>query len=180
MNPGPHPVVAAVARVTRPIYATCGGVAIIMLAIITIVTLLQIVFRVLEVQIRGLSDIAAYATAGVTFLGLASTFRAGGLIRVELLLDRLSAPWRGVAEFGCLSLALVVSGATTFAAVGMVITSREISGEAALFLPFPIWWAQVPMVVGLAVLTLAFAEALLERICGVRSEAVGSEMVADI
>jgi TRAP-type C4-dicarboxylate transport system permease small subunit len=174
-----HPFLAAVARVTRPIYAICGASAIVMLALITVVTLLQIVFRVFEVQVRGLGDIAAYATAGVTFLGLASTFRAGGLIRVELLLEHLSARWRGAAEFMCLVVAVVVMGATTVAAVGMVITSRDL-GEAALFLPFPIWWAQVPMVVGLAVLTLAFSEALLERLCGLRPEVVRAEMVADI
>jgi TRAP-type C4-dicarboxylate transport system permease small subunit len=174
-----HPFLAALARVTRPVYTLCGGLAIAMLVVITVVTLLQIGFRVFEVRVRGLSDVAAYATAGVTFLGLASTFRGGGLIRVELLLDRMPARWRAAVEVACLVIAIVVTGATTVATVDMVITSRNL-GEAALFLPFPIWWAQVPMVIGLAVLTLAFSEALLERVCGSPTEVVGAEMVADI
>jgi TRAP-type C4-dicarboxylate transport system permease small subunit len=179
MTPTRHPIVAAISRVTRPIYSAAGVLALGMLVLITLVTVLQIVFRVFEVQIRGLSDVAAYATAGVTFLGLAPTYRAGGLIRVELLLDRLRPAWRGAAETMCLLAAVAVSGATTFASVGMLITSREL-GEAALFLPFPIWWAQVPMVVGLAILTLAFSESLLERLSGNHREALRAEMVADI
>lgn len=179
MHSRAHPILAAVSRATGPIYAASGVLAIFMLALITVVTLLQIGFRVFEVQVRGLSDIAAYATAGVTFLGLASTYRAGGLIRVELLLNRLAPRWRGMAETTCLVIAVVVMVATTVATVGMVITSRDL-GEAALFLPFPIWWAQVPMVIGLAVLTLAFSEALLGHLCGFHTETAGAEMVADI
>lgn len=172
-------LVAAVSRFTRPIYAACGAAAILMLFLILVFTVLQMAFRVMEVQVRGLSDLASYATAGVTFLGLAYTFRSGGLIRVELWIERLSPKWCNVVELYCLLVATFVCGASTVAAVQMVITSRML-GEAALFLPFPIWIAQVPMAFGLGVLTLAFAEALLQQLTGTRKQTRDPNTIADI
>jgi TRAP-type C4-dicarboxylate transport system permease small subunit len=171
--------VAAVARFTRPIYAACGAGAIVMLVLIIVATVLQMAFRVMEVQIRGLSDLAAYATAGVTFLGLAYTFRSGGLIRVELVIERLPPKWNHVVEIYCLAMSGIVCGAAAVASVQMLVTSHML-GEAALFLPFPIWMAQVPMAIGLAVLTLAFAEALLQQLTGTRQPTRGRNTIADI
>lgn len=157
------PLLATAAGLTRRIYRLSGAAAVAMLGLIVVLTLLQIACRMLGLQVRGLSDIVAYASAGLTFLGLAYTFRTGGLLRVELVLNRLPAKWRHAAEIGCLLVAVAVLGTATAAAVQMVITSRDL-GEAALFLPFPIWIAQVPLVLGLAILTLAFVEALIEQL----------------
>lgn len=139
---------------------------------ICILVALQVTFRLVDallvligmqrlgIGITGVSEIAAYLLVGATFLGLAYTFIHHAHIRVTLLVTRLPAALRAWFEVFCLGIALIISLLLSYGLVGLIIESREFNDVSSGFMSIPLWIPQTVLLVGVALLCLALAEAL--------------------
>src|SRR5690606_33165888 len=92
------------------IYAAGAVLAALCMVAIALLTLAQIVGRIIGVLIVDAGELAGFAMAGSIFFALAHTLRTGGHIRVNLLLLRLGGKVRRSFEIWCLGLATILSG----------------------------------------------------------------------
>ncbi len=106
-------------------------------------------------------DIAAWCMAACAFLGLAHTFKAGEMIRVGLVIDRLSGRLRHAIEVLSLSIGLTFIGYFTANAVRLTYDSYRFNDLAQGILPVPLWFPQLGFTGGLAILTIAFLDELI-------------------
>jgi len=88
----------------KGLYRLSELLALLLGLFVLLVILAQVVGRFLGFVVPSALELAGFATAGLIFLGLGPTFRAGGHIRVELLLRRL--PPKARAPLGRAALGL--------------------------------------------------------------------------
>ena len=71
------------------LYEGCGKLAAVGLILIGVFVLAQVLGRLTGIPVPGTDDLAGYAMASSSFLGLAHTFNRGAHVRVTLMLDQL-------------------------------------------------------------------------------------------
>ena len=160
------------------IYRAAGGLAaIFILAIVVLVTAqvcLNLADKVaagvtgkgLGLTIPSYSDFTGFFLAASTFLALAYTLRAGGHIRVTLLITRLPAGVHGAVEIAVVLVALAMSAFATWYLVLLVMESAEFGDRSSGMVSVPLWIPQTPVAVGLGVLTLALTDELVGLLRG--------------
>jgi TRAP-type C4-dicarboxylate transport system permease small subunit len=147
-------------------FKACGVLAGMFLVLIAVVILAQVFGRMAGRMVPGADELAGFFLAASSFLALAYTLRTGGHIRVTLFIGRLAPGPRRLFEAGCLALAAGISGYFAWHAVVMTWESWVFGDRAIGVLPTPLWIPQLAVVLGLAMLTLALAEALLDVLQG--------------
>lgn len=147
------------------IYFGSGVLAALFLVAIALLILAQIVGRWVGIIVPSTEDFSGYFLAAASFLALAHTLRAGGHIRVSLLLDRWPPATRRAVELATLLFALALTLYAAWSCILLVIESYEFGEVSSGYVPVPIWIPQTPMALGMAI----FAVALLdELICTLR------------
>jgi len=124
---------------------------------------LSITSRLLRWDVPGLDAYAGYAIASALFLALPATLLRGEHIRVTLVIDRLSARWRGVLEWWCVLAALALSVYIAWYAVQLAwisYTTHDVSPAADAT---PLWMPQLSMVLGCLGLVVALVQAVWHR-----------------
>ena len=137
------------------LYAASGALAALSLAGVCVVMLAQALGREIGVLVRGADDITAWLTAASAFLALGHTFRRGELVRVGILLERLSAPARRRAEMAALSVALAFVGYMLWAVTKFVYESWRFGELAQGLIKIPIWIPQSSVVLGMLIFFIA-------------------------
>ncbi len=125
------------------------------------VILAQVGGRFWGVVVPSALEVAGFATGGLIFLGLAPTLRAGGHVRVGLLLGHLPPGIRRWAEALALALGLGVTLYAAWQVWGQVGESYRYGDLAPGLLPLPLWLPQSLLGLGLSFFALALLEALL-------------------
>ena len=120
--------------------------------------LAQALGREVGLLIRGADDITAWLTAACAFLALGHTFRRGELVRVGLVLERLSAPARHKAEMAALTVALLFVGYMLWAVTKFVYESWKFGELAQGLIKIPIWIPQSSLVLGMLIFFIAVAD----------------------
>lgn len=120
----------------------------------------------LRLSIPSYAEFAAYLLAAASFLGLAGALRAGAHVRVSLLIGRLSPGLRRASEVAVGALATLVAGYFCWRAGLMVHQSWLFGDRSYGLVSIPMWVPQMPMALGLGVLTLAFADLTLAAATG--------------
>ncbi|WP_312795759.1 TRAP transporter small permease [Tianweitania sp.] len=115
--------------------------------------------RVVGLDIPAGDDFASWSMAAASFLGIAHTFRSGEIIRVGLLVDRLTGRVRRVAELGCLILGTLIASYFAWYATEMTIFSWRFNDLAQGVVALPLWIPQLGFCGGL----ILFAIALLDE-----------------
>jgi TRAP-type C4-dicarboxylate transport system permease small subunit len=141
------------------LYMASGYVACLFLALIGVTIILQIVGRYLNFAFDA-TEVSGFAMAASTFLGLAYTLRSSAHIRVNLLVSRFGATGKRAAEIWCTGVATLAGLYFTWYAAAMAIESYAFGDVSPGLMAVPIWIPQVPMVLGLAILTIAFMDEL--------------------
>jgi TRAP-type C4-dicarboxylate transport system permease small subunit len=139
-------------------YLGCGVVGGIFLVLIASVILYQVFGRNLGYGIPGVDDLAALFLVASAFLALAPTLRAGGHIRVNLLLHYLPQRLRQVAELWCLGFAAALMGFLTYFTTDLAWESFAYGDRAIGQLPILMWIPQGGAALGLLALTIAFID----------------------
>lgn len=141
--------------------AAAGLVACVLLVAMGVVIFAAIVLRQFGMLIPGNEEIATFAMVGMAFLGLAYVYRAGGHVRVETLLSRLSQPVRVRVNIACVAVAFVICTAFAYFAFGLVRDSYVFGDVSEGLLAIPRWIPQLPVLIGLVLLALTLLEDLL-------------------
>jgi TRAP-type C4-dicarboxylate transport system permease small subunit len=106
--------------------------------------------------------------AATAFLGLAHTFKRGEMIRVGLVLERLSGRTKTVAEIVALGISAGFILYFTRHAAQMTYDSWRFNDVAQGVVALPLWIPQLGFVGGLAVLSIALVDEMINVVRGSR------------
>ncbi len=148
------------------LYLFAGYLAGLFLIVIFLLMMSLSLGRGVAINIPAGDDFAAWSMAAMAFLGLAHTFRSGELIRVGLILDRLSTGARRGVEILCLLVGTAVIGFFAWYAVHMTYDSWRFNDIAQGVLAVPLWIPQLGYSVGLVILAIAFVDELVHVLTG--------------
>jgi TRAP-type C4-dicarboxylate transport system permease small subunit len=143
------------------VYQGSGLLAGFFLVMVAVLSISQIVGRLLGFAAVTGDEFGGYCMAASSFLGLAWTLRANEHIRVTLLTAYLRRGGRRVLELSCLVIAAGLIGFFTFWAAEMVLTSYRLDDISQGLVPIKLWIPQLGMALGLAILSIAIIDDLL-------------------
>jgi TRAP-type C4-dicarboxylate transport system permease small subunit len=115
--------------------------------------MLQVLSRLVGVNIRGLTDYAGYFMAASAFLAFAHTFNRGAHIRLELFMSMMGR-FRTLAEWFSFLVSAAIALWLTYYAWSMVYWSWSLNDISQGLDATPIWIPQLSMAIGLTVLAL--------------------------
>ncbi len=139
------------------LFLACGGLAAIFLVGICVLVLAQVIGRLLGIAIPSADEFAGYCLSASSFLALSYAMRQSSHIRVTLLIDCLPPGRRRLTEVLCVTGGLALSAYLTWFTAEMVWFSVSFGDLTQGLVPIPLWIPQSGMLIGIAMLTLAFA-----------------------
>src|SRR3712207_895878 len=148
------------------LYRLSGYLAGLFLIVIFGLMMALSVGRTIGVNVPAGDDFASWCMAAMAFLGLAHTFRSGEMIRVGLLIDRLSGPTRRIFEIFSLVLGLAFVGFFAWHAVRLTYDSWRFNDMAQGVLAVPLWIPQLGYAAGLVILFIAFVDEFVHVLRG--------------
>lgn len=159
-------------RVLDSLYLAAGGLAALAILFICLLVSAQVGLNILariggpsmSFTIPSYADFAGYALATASFMAMAYTLRMGAHIRVNLLTSRLPLQAQWVAEIFALSLSAAMVGYATFFAASLLAESWHYGDTSPGIIAIPLWMPQTTMVIGLALLTLALLDTLVQSL----------------
>lgn len=148
------------------LYDLAGWLAALFMIAILVIIVAQIGARLLAIKFPGGTDYAGYCMAAASFLALAHTFRRGGHIRVELVLQRLSEPTRRRVGLVVLALGAALSWYFAWYAIRGVHFSWLLGDVSQGQDATPLWIPQSAMAVGVVLLAVALTDHLVRVLRG--------------
>ena len=153
-------------RTLDAIYAGSGALAVTFLVMIAVLTLAQVVARLLGTLVPSAEDFAGFCMAGAVFFGLAYTLRAGVHVRLLTVLTRVPKGVRRGLELACAGLAALVVADIAYYTVDMLLTSRQMNEYTIGLIPVPKWIPMLLMVGGELVLLIALIDSFVQLVRG--------------
>jgi TRAP-type C4-dicarboxylate transport system permease small subunit len=150
----------------RKAYATGAVLAGIFLVMIVLITLFQVLSRLVGAVGPDAGELAGYAMAAAIFLSLAHTFRNGGHVRVNLLLLHVRPSARRVLEYWCLGVLAAVAAMFALFSVQLVHDSYVMGDVATGMLPVPLWIPQLSMAAGSILFFVSVIDELVHMVRG--------------
>ena len=156
-------LVGAFDRVVSVMTRNSMKVTTVFLILLALLVVLEVILRKsIGFSLRITVEYSAYLSCGIIFLGLASTFRAGSHLRVEMLISRLGPKARRYADLWACVLALIYLFLLFKYALDIVITSYQVgavSRETILTIgghvfQTPMWIPQLVIPLGVSILVL--------------------------
>ena len=155
------PAAGFLRRVLDGIYLFAGYAAGIFLLAIFAIMMVMSVGRQFALNIPAGDDFASWCMAAMAFLGLAHTFKRGEMIRVGLLLERLHGRTKQIAEIVALGISTVFVLYFTRHAAQMAYDSWRFNDMAQGVVALPLWIPQLGFVGGLAILSIALIDEMV-------------------
>lgn len=157
-------------RLLDRLYQLAGAIAAIAILAICLLVTAQVSLNILarlggpslSFTIPSYADFAGYFLATASFFALSYTLRAGGHIRVNLVIQHLPDRTRWLFELLALALGGAMAGYATYFAAGLVGESWHYGDKSTGIVAIPLWIPQSAMVAGLGLLALAFLDTLVE------------------
>jgi TRAP-type C4-dicarboxylate transport system permease small subunit len=118
--------------------------------------------RVFNAPFLFVEELSGYLVLAIVFLGLATTLKAGGHIRVDILLGRATGAARVALQVGCLLVALVWAGFVVAGTARLLTEYWTQHVRSFAYLQTPLWIPATVMVAGAVLLFLQIL-ALLTR-----------------
>ena len=155
-------------RALDGLYLCAGYAAGVFLCVIFAIMMVMSVGRQFALNIPAGDDFASWCMAAMAFLGLAHTFKRGEMIRVGLLLERLHGRNKQIAEIVALGIATTFILYFTRHAAQMTYDSWRFNDMAQGVVALPLWIPQLGFVAGLAILSIALIDELINVMRGRR------------
>ena len=111
-------------------------------------------------------DFASWCMAAMAFLGLAHTFKRGEIIRVGVLIEKVTGRKRWVLEVFALAISTAFTLYFTWYAVAMTCDSWRFNDMAQGVLSIPLWIPQIGYSGGLFILAIALVDELVHVLKG--------------
>lgn len=165
-------------RVLDGLYAASEGLAAACVVAIFLLILAQVglnlgdkfaeaaVGEPLGLLVPSYAEFAAYLLAAASFLALAAALNRGVHVRVSLILNNVTPAVRRGLEAIAALIGFAVAAYYTYWSASMTLDSWRYHDLSYGLVPVPMWIPQTPMVVGLALLAIAFADYALARARG--------------
>ena len=147
------------------LYRLSGYLAGFFLAAIAALIVAQIVGRFVGVAIDAV-EVSGFCMAASTFFGLASAFKHGSHIRVNLLIRRFSGSARKAAELWCTGIGALAAGYFSYQAISMVWDTFSFGDMTKGLIIMALWIPQMAMAAGAVILTLALADEFVSVLRG--------------
>lgn len=148
------------------LYLFAGYLAGLFMVLIFVLMMALSAGRPLGINVPAGDDLVSWCMAALAFLGLAHTFRHGELIRVGLLIDRVSGRPRWLMEMGALTIGCAFIGFFAWHAGRMTYDSWRFNDMAQGVLAIPLWIPQLGYSVGLVIFFIALADELIHVATG--------------
>ncbi|GGG03890.1 C4-dicarboxylate ABC transporter substrate-binding protein [Rhizobium wenxiniae] len=148
------------------LYLASGWLAGLFLISIFVIMLALSAGRPLGIDVPAGDDFASWAMAASAFLGLAHTFRSGEMIRVGLLIERLTGRTRQLFEVAALLIGSAAAVYFAWYAFDMNRTSWEFNDLAQGVIAMPLWIPQIGFSGGLIILAVAMVDELVHVLFG--------------
>ncbi len=160
------------------LYRGSGALAAMFLLAICLIVLAQVGANIVSAAYKALTgeaiglvipsyaEFAGFFLAASTFLGLAYALNSGAHIRVSLVIQNFHGRSRQIVELWCVIVGGVFSGYFAWYTVGLVLESYEFGDLSPGMVPVPLWIVQVPMALGLIILTIAFVDSFFTLLAG--------------
>jgi len=159
-------------RILDTLYKLAGAMAALSILGICLVVSTQVMLNILariggpgwSYTLPSYADFSGFFLATATFMALAYTLRAGGHIRVNLLVGALPKGARWGLELVTLALGAGMAGYATYYTASLLGESYRYGDMSTGIIAIPIWIPQLSMVAGLGLLTVAFVDTLIEAL----------------
>jgi TRAP-type C4-dicarboxylate transport system permease small subunit len=148
------------------LYLVSGWLAGLFLISIFVIMLALSAGRPLGIDIPAGDDFASWAMAASAFLGLAHTFRSGEMIRVGLLIERMTGRTRQLFEVVALLIGSAAAVYFAWYAFDMNRTSWAFNDLAQGVIAMPLWIPQIGFSGGLIILAVAMVDELVHVLFG--------------
>lgn len=155
------------------LYAAAGVLAAVLLALLAILILTAIVSRFIGAYVPGLNAYAGYVMGGSTFLAMAYTFREGGHIRVNILMNALGGKARWLVQLWCFLAGSVIAVFFAWYIVKMTIVSYRFEEVSESADATALWIPQAFLAVGAVILAISVVHHLARFLFGLNSAADG-------
>lgn len=157
-------------RILQKLYDFCGAIAGGLILCICLLISTQIILNAfgrlspgtLPSTIPSYADFSGFMLAGATFLALAHTLRAGGHIRVNLVVTRLPERAQFVSEIFVLIIAMAILGYATWFMGALVLESVHYGDVSNGIVPVALWIPQSVAAFGVALLWVAVAHTFVD------------------
>jgi len=106
-------------------------------------------------------DIAGWLLSAAIFLSLAYSFKEGVHIQMQLVLQSVQPHYRYYLIRIILILALVISAYWTWTTAQQIYESWQYQDLTQSYVAMPLWLVQLPMFIGLAILTNTLIDATI-------------------
>ena len=153
-------MIAKIDGALHMLYRWCGYLAGGFIVLIGILVLINIVSRLMNAFIPGMTEGAGYCMAAAGALGLAYTFGEHGHIRVTMLIGQLRGGARYGIELAALLTAAALSSYLAWYVVRMVFVSYDFGDRSDGSDELLIWIPQVPMALGFVVFAISLVHAV--------------------
>ncbi|WP_375457798.1 TRAP transporter small permease [uncultured Enterovirga sp.] len=148
------------------LYRLSGYLAGFFLVVIFALMMALSVGRQIGINVPSGDDFASWCMAAMAFLGLAYTFKSGDMIRVGLLIEKLSGRRRHVFELLCLAVGVAFVGYFSWYAVVMTIDSWRFDDMSQGVVAIPLWFPQIGYSGGLVILFIALVDEFVHVLRG--------------
>lgn len=160
------------------LYRVSGALAAVFLIAIVVVVLMQVGANIIDwaaklitgqaigLVVPSYAELTGFFLAASSFLALAYTLRAGGHIRVSILLHHLTGATSRAFEIWCCVIGAALAGYFAVYAIDFVYESFEYNDLSSGILPVPLWIPQSGMALGLVVLMVALLDELVAVVRG--------------
>jgi TRAP-type C4-dicarboxylate transport system permease small subunit len=142
------------------IYDGCGYLAALFMVGIIASIVAQMIWRARGITLDS-TEVAGLCLAASTFFGLAHTYRHGGHVRINLLVDRLPAGTRRAVELGLCALGTAVVTFLAWNMTMLALQSYQFEDRTPGLLGILFWIPQSGVAAGLWTLALALADELV-------------------
>ncbi|MGR3503790.1 TRAP transporter small permease [Pseudaestuariivita sp.] len=151
-------------RVMDALYLVSGLLAALCLIAILSLIVMQMLARWTGEVFPGAPEYASYAMAGASFFAFANALGRGAHIRVSILLNAVPGKLKYLMELWCFGLGGIISAYFTYHAYQFVYFSWRFNDISQGQDKTLLWMPQSVMVIGGALLTLAFLDNLIHLI----------------
>ena len=148
------------------LYLGSGVLAGIFLILIALLSLAQIVGRLLGYAAYSFDEFAGYCMAASSFLGLTYTFRHNEHIRVSLLIDHIGGRVHHWMEIVCLAVTLFLIAFFAGFTIEMTWFSFNFDDVSQGLVPVKLWIPQSGIAAGLVVFVIALLDDLIVALRG--------------
>lgn len=153
------------------LYAVAGVLAAVLLALLAILILVAIISRFIGSYVPGLNAYAGYVMGGSTFLAMAYTFREGGHIRVNILMNALGGRARWLLQLWCFLAGSTIAIFFAYYIVKMTMVSFRFEDVSEGADATPLWIPQAFLALGAVILAISVVHHLARFLLGQSSRA---------